>query len=159
MPPSGPLELRPLADGDLPQLREVCRDALWHIARRDYSPSQLSAWETGLLARLEADGEPGTTLLALDGQGVVAFGRLQPAAHLDLLFCRARGRGRGYAAAVLAALEGEARRLGAPRLSTAASLTARAFFERHGFRVEAEEQVLRRGLALRRFRMAKPLGD
>ncbi|MNW68344.1 putative N-acetyltransferase YafP [compost metagenome] len=50
-----------------------------------------------------------------------------------------------------------AREHGAVELTTYASLTARPFFEKHGFVVVEERQPVLRGVSLTNFRMRKPL--
>jgi putative acetyltransferase len=88
---------------------------------------------------------------------VVAFGQLHPADHINYLYCRQRGRGKGCAARILSYLETEADRLGVRLLSTEASLTARRFFEKHGYTVLGAEVVVRQGIEFHRFKMQKPV--
>jgi len=154
------MTLRPFTAADSSQAAAVFRDAIERIAAADYSPAQCRAWaahvddEDAFGRRL---GE-GYTRVAEDDQGLVAFGQLHPADHVEYLYCHSRGRGRGHAAAILGELEAEARRRGQTILCSEASLTARPFFEKHGYRVLAEETVQRGAVGLRRFRMSKSLG-
>ena len=71
----------------------------------------------------EADGRP------------AGFADLEPDGHIDRFFVSADHQRRGVGRALLDALLAEARRLGLARVFTEASLTARPFFERHGFAV------------------------
>jgi putative acetyltransferase len=57
----------------------------------------------------------------------------------------------------MAAVRSEAERLGASRLFAEVSVTARPFFERHGFVVLAEQQVVVRDVALVNYRMERRL--
>ena len=54
-------------------------------------------------------------------------------------------------------LHTQAAQRGTPRLWADVSLTAEPFFARHGFAVEARQQVERHGVVLRNTRMAKLL--
>ena len=63
----------------------------------------------------------------------------------------------GVASMLLGRLEASAEARGLVRLSTEASITARPFFERRGFRVLAAQDVIRRGQALANFQMERRL--
>ncbi|MFC6235817.1 GNAT family N-acetyltransferase, partial [Leucobacter soli] len=60
---------------------------------------------------------------------------------------------------LLAEAERRARTSGVAELYTDASITARPFFERRGFRVEREQRQVRSGAELVNFRMRKRLGE
>ena len=59
-------------------------------------------------------------------------------------------QGRGVASALCGALEGA---FPVPRITTCASITARGFFEKRGYRVILEQQVERRGVLLTNYQM------
>jgi putative acetyltransferase len=65
--------------------------------------------------------------------------------------------GRGIASALLTCLEAAARRGGLVRLFTEASITARPFFERRGFKVLNAQLVELRGEEFKNYRMEKRL--
>jgi putative acetyltransferase len=65
--------------------------------------------------------------------------------------------GRGVGRTLYGAVEREARAEGLRRIFTEASITARPFFERRGFRVVREQTVVVRGVAMTNFAMEKPL--
>ncbi len=74
-----------------------------------------------------------------------------------MLFIHTAQQRRAIATALLQRLEEHARSRHLPRLHAAASLTARPFFERRGFRVLAMQTVELRGETLTNFRMEKVL--
>ncbi|RLM62346.1 GNAT family N-acetyltransferase, partial [Halorubrum sp. Atlit-9R] len=63
----------------------------------------------------------------------------------------------GIATGLVNMMESEARRLGLIEMDTEASITARAFFEHHGYRVTESQNVERRGVTLVNFKMIKQL--
>ena len=91
------------------------------------------------------------------GSRIVGFIELEGASHLDMMYVHPAHQRRGVASALLRQLESAARELGAQRLHTEASLTARPFFERRGFLLIAEQTVTLRGQPFVNFRMAKSL--
>jgi putative acetyltransferase len=74
-----------------------------------------------------------------------------------MLYLRKDAVGRGVGSQLYLALEQVARERGLGRISTEASITARPFFERQGFRVVGEQVVARRGARLTNFAMEKSL--
>ena len=65
--------------------------------------------------------------------------------------------GRGVGSRLYLAVEQVARKRGLGRIFTEASITARPFFERQGFRVVGEQAVVRRGVRPATFAMEKYL--
>jgi len=77
-----------------------------------------------------------------------------------MLFVHPEYRGLGVVSLLLDQVEKAARELGLDRIHTEASLPARPFFERRGFRVLKSHQVEKRGETLSNFLMDKSLiGD
>ncbi len=144
---------------DAEQCFDVFYRAVHEGAKARYSPRQRQAWAPtdqppeGWQARL---GDVLTWVAEADGR-VVGFMNLEPDGHLDMAFVAPDWMGRGVADALWTTLLTEAQRLGLTRLTTEASHLARPFFLRHGWRVEAPEEVERHGVRLQRFRMFRPL--
>jgi N-acetylglutamate synthase-like GNAT family acetyltransferase len=97
------------------------------------------------------------TLVAEEKGEVVAFAELERDGHLDTLYCRKESVGRGVGSRLYRAIERKAQEWGLERIFTEASITARPFFERQGFRIVGERMVVRRGVELTNFAMEKPL--
>ncbi len=85
---------------------------------------------------------------------MIAIRRYEPV-DLDMMFVHPAHQRLGVATALLATVESVAREQGLSRLFTEASITARPFFERHGFRVIRQRTVHRRGQDLTNFAMEK----
>lgn len=160
------MSIRLFQDENLLDAIAIFRDAVWNIASKDYTDEQCRAWAGDRQANSSTVEERqrfqhmlsrGMTLVAEDQQGAVAFGQLDPADHINLLYCCARGKGQGFATQILTALEAEAVRQQVEALHTEASLTARGFFEKQGYIVIEQEEVTRRGVQLSRFKMRKLL--
>jgi putative acetyltransferase len=142
---------------DAEAITQVFRSAVSAISDRRYAPEQVTAWSASAADRLAfgAARLRGVTLVAEVEGSVVAFGQLHPEDHVEMLYCDARQAGRGIGARLLDELIGIAEGRGICRLTADVSLTARMVFERAGFRVIAEEQVVRAGVWLPRLRMER----
>lgn len=148
------MTIREYRSPDLREIVELFYDTVHTVNAGDYTPEQLSAW---------ADGSPdlaewGRTLLehialvAEDGGRIVGFGDIDPSGYLDRLYVHKDRQRQGVATALCDALEGA---VNAERIITHASITAKPFFEKRGYRVAWEQQVLRHGTALTNYRMEK----
>jgi GNAT superfamily N-acetyltransferase len=154
--------LRILRPSDLEQLLLLYRDAVVSQAVRLYSPAQIAAWVE------HASRSNGVAIALQQGYGLgshpvdqpnelEAFGILEPADRLSLLYCRGVASRRGLASTILEKLEAHARRHGVSQLRTEASQLSRPLLLRRGWQVEAAETVQLQGVSFERWRMIKPL--
>ena len=152
--------LRPYRPEDCPALAALFYETVHTVNAAHYSPAQLDAWAPACgpdLAAWDKSFRAHRTLVAeLDGR-LAGFGDLDPAAgYLDRLYVHKDLQGRGVATALCNALEEAA----AGPVVTHASVTARPFFARRGYRVLRAQQVERRGVTLANYVMEKaPAGD
>lgn len=147
--------IRPYAAADLDATVAIFRRAIREIAAADYGPEQVAAWSQVDRAAWAAKRASRPTWVAWRNGQAAGFSDLEPDGHLDMLYVHPAHRRRGVARRLIAVAEARALALGLEALHTEASLTARAAFEAAGFRVVAEEAVVRNGVAFRRYRMRK----
>jgi len=129
------------------------------VASRDYDPDQIMAWAPDVLDRdrwLARQGSRPTWVATISGE-IAGFSDLEPDGHIDMMYVHADHQGRGVAKSLLLHIERVARVQGLGRLYTEASITARPFFERHGFGVISAQEVERRGQRLINYRMERRL--
>jgi putative acetyltransferase len=129
------------------------------VNRQDYSEEQVRAWAPGVPDPEEWHARMAgrRTLVAEEGGEVVGFAELEDDGHLGMLYVRRDAVGRGVGQRLYRAVEREGRGRGLRQIFTEASITARPFFERQGFRVVRERTVSRRGVSMTNFAMEKPL--
>jgi|SRR6185437_2437381 len=165
--------VRDLRHADIPAVISVFRASVRLTACRDYTHEQVVAWapdEIDLAAwakrydtRQAWVAEVGAGFARASsletGSEIVGFIELEGSSHLDMMYVHPAVQRRGVGSALLSQLESAARELGARRLRTEASITARPFFERRGFLLVAEQTVALRSQQLINFRMEKPLAD
>ena len=156
-----PITLRPYQPGDGPLLAAFFYETVHTVNARDYTPAQLQAWAPSPEApdpeAWDRSFQGRRALVAEAGGQIAGFGDLDPkTGYLDRLYVHKDRQGQGVASALCAALEAAAR---TDRVHTYASLTARPFFLRRGYRLLRENQVERRGVLLTNFLMEKNLPD
>jgi putative acetyltransferase len=152
-------DIRPLAADDYRAVGRIFFCAVHEGARSAYNYVQRLAWggETIDLERWKARVAASTGFIAeVDGEpvGVLTIGRT---GYIELAYVLPSAAGRGVGTALLRAAERWARDKGATRLTTEASLIARPFFLKSGWLVVEEENVVRNGVILTRYRMQKDL--
>ena len=162
--PGSGIGIRGYRQDDAPGVTRLFHETVHSVNRADYSAEQLRAWSPGVPdpeswhARMSSR----CTLVAErrneQGEEVIAFAELERDGHLDMFYCRRDFVGRGVGSRLYAAVEREARERGLLLIFTEASITARPFFERHGFSTLEERVVVRRGVELTSFKMQKSLG-
>jgi len=117
-------------------------------ASRDYDARQIASWATvdaDAWGRRRASAE--TWVAERDGQ-LVGFGDIDDEGYIDMMFVDPDAGRAGVASAILQRLTTLATSRDLHELTVHASITARPFFERHGFVVTAEQQVELRGSVL-----------
>lgn len=154
-----PVMTRRYQDGDSLDIGRIYQEAIHRLACKDYTHEQLIAWagtkgspddwnrvwkarcERKLPFVNERDGR------------VVGFIELDPDGHIDCTFVDPDFAGQGVMDEIMDEVKREAARLGLPRLHAEVSLTAREFFERHGFTFVRENLALIGGIGLPNFLM------
>ena len=91
------------------------------------------------------------TLVAIEDGKLAGFGDMDESGYLDRLYIHKDFQKRGIAAALCDRLE---KRFAVPEIVTHASITARPFFEKRGYRVRKAQQVERKGVFLTNYVMA-----
>ena len=150
---------RPYQSTDLPRIIEVYTASIHTLAAPFYSSEQILAWApaTPDLARWQQRLAHLHTIVA-EADGILAgFASYTDDGYLDFLFTHPAMARRGVATALYLEVESTLRTAHVPKILTHASLAARPFFDRHGFKLHGEESVECRGIHLRRFIMHKQL--
>jgi putative acetyltransferase len=151
--------VRRYVPADLDALIDLFRESVRRIAIRDYTEAQVKAWAPDTVDRASwatRRASRPTWVAEIDDE-IAGFTDLEPDGHVDMMFVHPDHQGRGVANALLNHVESEAARLGLARLHTEASITARPFFEKKGFRVVAPQTVSLRGQDFVNYRMEKRL--
>lgn len=150
---------RQYESSDLSGIIETYTASIRSLGAPFYSPEQLAAWAP--IAQDEARWRERLSALhtiVIEADGFIAgFVSYTDAGYLDFLFTHPAFARRGIASRLYGSVEAALAASGASMITTHASLAARAFFDHHGFQVDAEECVECRGVYLRRFAMHKAL--
>jgi len=146
--------LRAYKDSDCGEIWQIFFDTIHTVNAIDYTQEQRNAWAPPNADFLEWGktrlGQ--NTVVAVEGGKIVGFGSIIQPSELDLLYVQKDSIGKGIGAAICDELE---KRIQSSEITTYASITARPFFEKRGYKVVRENEVERHGVILRNFLMAK----
>ncbi len=91
------------------------------------------------------------SLVVVDNEIIIGFGDIDRSGYLNRLFVHSDYQRKGGATAICNQLEQKVQ----GSIVTHASITARPFFEKRGYKVVKEQQVERQGILLTNFVMEK----
>ena len=150
--------IRKYQNEDCGQILKLFYDTVHSVNRRDYSEEQVNAWapEEPDASFWQQSLESHYTLVAEQAGEVIGFGDVD-GGYLDRLYVHRDHQGEGVASSLVRRLEAHVAAEGHERITVLASVTARPFFERRGYRVEEERTAKRRGVQLKQFLMEKRL--
>lgn len=123
------------------------------VNAKDYTEEQLNVWATGQvdLEKWNLSLQEHYSIVAVKNDVIVGFGDIDKTGYLDRLFVHADCQGKGIATAICDQLEQNAE----GNITTHASITARPFFEKRGYKVVKEQQVEKNGIFLTNYVMVK----
>lgn len=150
--------IRPLTGQDIPEMQALFRATVLHVNAQDYTQEEVADW-----ASCGENAEHWQSLLdshrfiaALDRQGgITGFTSMNAGGHLHSLFVHEDWQGKGIATRLLHEAERIAHAYGASRIHLEASITARPFFEKQGYRVVRKQQAKANRLYLTNYVMEK----
>jgi putative acetyltransferase len=156
------MEPRAYREEDCAATREVFERAVRLTASGDYSQEQVAAWAPAEISASEladwgVDRASAQTVVAAEGEEVLGFGDLVDGRVLDMLYVEPSAGRRGIATALLGRILDLARDGDVDAIETDASLTARPFFERHGFVVIKQQTPVVRGVSMTNCKMRRSL--
>ena len=129
------------------------------VNKKDYTEEQLNAW-----APADLDFERWNRVLSqnytiiVEKEGVITgFGDVDATGYFDHLFVHKDYQGKGIATLIKDEIEKYSLNAKMQRITVAASITAKPFFEKHGYTVIKEQRVERNGQVLTNYFMEKLL--
>ena len=154
------LDIHPLTELDIPEMRELFHTTVLTVNSKDYTKEEVEDWTScgdsvahwkNLLAKNDYVG-------AIDGQGkIIGFSSMNAEGYLHSMFVHKDQQGKGVATLLLSEVEKIAREYDVHKINVEASITARPFFEKHGYKVVKEQKAKANRLWLTNYVMEKAL--
>ena len=152
--------IRSLTEQDIPEMQALFHATVLTVNSRDYTKEEVEDWAScgnsiehwkELLAKNDYIG-------ALDGQdGIIGFSSMNAEGYLHSMFVHKDWQGKGVATLLLSEVEKMAHGYNVHKISVEVSITARPFFEKHGYLVVKEQKAKANRLYLANYVMEKTL--
>lgn len=148
------MNIRKYVAADCSHLTKLFYDTVHSINVNDYNKQQLDAWAAEAVNFEEWNRSflEHFTVVAVEGDWIVGFGDIDRTGYLDRLFVHKDYQGKGVGSSICDELEKQWEGI---QVTTAASITAKPFFEKRGYKVACEQEVLRQGVKLKNYVMKK----
>ncbi|MES2794255.1 MAG: GNAT family N-acetyltransferase [Planctomycetota bacterium] len=151
--------IREFAVGDEPQLAQVYYQAVHQTAAADYSSEQCAVWAPAQRDPVQwAERIRGIRPFIAEIDGVISgYADVQANGYIDHFFVSPGAGRRGVGSALMRRIHEVAVARQIPRLFSHVSITAKPFFEKFGFIVDAAQVVVVSGISFDNFRMSKSI--
>ena len=146
--------IRRYEESDCKYLAELFYNTVHSINAKDYRPEQLNVWATGNvdLEKWNKSLLSHFSVVAVENGIIVGFGDIDSTGYLDRLYVYKDYQNQGIATAICDELECN---FNESKVTTHASITARPFFEKRGYKVIKKQNVERSGIVLQNYIMKK----
>lgn len=148
------MRIRSYQSSDIKEMAELFYNTVHTVNAEDYTGEQLDAWADGNpdLVKWDQSFQAHQTLIVEEDDRIVGFADIDRTGYLDRLYVHREYQGQGIATLLCDLLE----ELTEGNVITVhASITAKPFFERRGYRTVKRQQVERRGILLTNYIMEK----
>lgn len=155
------MDLRKATVSDLAGILELFRETIIEVNKKDYSPEQLQVWMAGAndIERWQNKIRDQYFLIAEERSKIIGFASITPEGYLDTLFVHKDRQGEGIAGLLIRSLLEFAKDQQITEITTDASITARPFFEKVGFRVIRKQEINKKGISIANYKMRVSLKE
>lgn len=146
--------IRRYETSDCKELTELFYNTVHSINANDYTEEQLNVWATGSidLEKWNQSLMSHFSVVAVEDEIIVGFGDIDKTGYLDRLYVHKDYQHQGIATAICDKLESI---FDVEKITTYASITAKPFFEKRGYKVIKKQTVERNGVLLQNYVMEK----
>lgn len=148
------MEIREYISSDCKEIADLFYNTVHCINAKDYTEEQLKVWATGNINinNWNKSFLNNYTVVVEDNGIIIGFGDINNEGYLDRLYVHKDYQDIGVGAAICDRLE---KQYDVEHIITHASITAKTFFEKRGYRVIKEQFVERNGVKLRNYIMER----
>ena len=157
--------IRAYQPDDVPQIVQIFYNTIHRVNCRDYTEAQINAWAPTVpeTERWLKRYDTRRCFVAEQDGMITGFAELEDNGHIDCFYCHHEFQRQGVGRRLYERIEEEGRSLRdthegslhLTRLFVEVSITAKPFFERMGFQILQENQIVVRNVILTNFSMEK----
>ncbi|EEO27290.1 GNAT family N-acetyltransferase [Oxalobacter paraformigenes] len=150
------MEIRKYQSDDVLEMARLFYNTVHTINAKDYTKEQLDRWATGKvdLKKWDRSFLSHFTCVAVENNVIAGFGDIDEKGYIDKLYVHKDFQRKGIATLLCDQLESTVHE---NTVIVQASITAKPFFEKRGYKVITEQYVERKGVLLKNYLMEKGL--
>lgn len=144
---------------DVGMITQLFRDTIQNVNSKDYPADEIDDWSSWWTDhdKWQERIEKQYFIKAMINDKTVGFSSLATDGYLDFMFTHKDYQGKGVAGNLIRKIEKKAKEQGNYLIYSDVSITAKGFFERHGYIVEKQQFKKSRNKELINFRMTKTI--
>jgi putative acetyltransferase len=148
------VKIREYKSSDCKILGNLFYDTVHSVNTKDYSEEEVDAWASKNkdFSKWDSVFNLNYTLIAYIDNKIIGFGDIDKSGYLNMLYIHKDYQGKGIATLICNKLE-----KGHNEITTDASITAKRFFEKRGYKVIKEQYVKRNSVLLKNYIMKKQI--
>lgn len=150
------MEIRRYERGDLEKITMIFQNTVHKVNIKDYTPEQVDAWAPDFIDKEKWNKTLSEhhTFVAVENEAIIGFGDIDNSGYLDRLYVHHDYLRQGVATLICNKLESMID--SDQTIVIHASITAKPFFEKRGYKVVKEQLVERNGVFLKNYIMELP---
>lgn len=150
------MEIRRYERGDLEKITMIFQNTVHKVNIKDYTQEQVDAWAPDFIDKEKWNKTLSEhyTFVAVKNNTIIGFGDIDDSGYLDRLYVHHDYLRQGVATLICNKLESMID--SDLTIITHASITAKPFFEKRGYKVVKEQLVKRKGVFLKNYIMELP---
>lgn len=135
--------IRQYQESDAGAIVSLFTETVRRVNIQDYTPEQVEVWapRNPDMGRWNDRLRRSMTFIAEEKSEIIGFGQLESNGHIDCFYVAFNHVHTGVGTRLLETIDQKCQELGIVRMFTEASITAKPFFERRGFRVIKENAL------------------
>ncbi|MCW0953394.1 GNAT family N-acetyltransferase [Weissella ceti] len=146
------MRIQAYEDKYLTETMTMIKECILAVNQPDYSPQQVKVWAELDPRRFQMRDDNHAFVMLSEEDAIIGFSDMDDAGYLDNMFVHKDYQGQGIATRLLKHIENS---YAMDKITTYASITAKPFFERHGYQVVRENQAELRGEVFVNYYMEK----
>jgi len=155
------ISIREYRPDDVQALANIFFNTIHKINIQHYTEEQVNVWapkssveNTEGWAKKFPRTKP---IIATVENEIVGFAEFEPNGHIDCFYCHHEWIGKGVGSALMKEILHRAKNNHIHHIFSEVSITAKPFFEKHGFKVVTEQTIVRHGVELTNFKMERTI--
>ena len=153
------MKIRKYQTADYKEIADLFYETVHSVCANDYTAEELEAWAPAPIdyEKWQKRLEKRKPFVVIINHLIVGFAELEKDGHIDCFYVHKNYQGQGVGSLLMSHIENLSNQKGLDKLYSEVSITAKPFFEKHGFKTAKKNIVRTNNQKLTNFIMRKHL--